>query len=119
MIAAAFRVSDSLDDDRSLGDILTHAMTEMGELALEIQIASGRSYKEAGADGVAGEAVDVIICMLDILRRARPGLTEDEITALALPKIAKWLEKSSEISGETMSTEGAPLRGETPGKPGA
>lgn len=82
-----------VQNDRTLQDVLTHLMTEVGELAQEIQIVEGKSYKEEGADGVVGEAVDVIICALDIIKLYRPSIKEDyDLSRIVQPKLKKWKE---------------------------
>lgn len=64
-------------DGRTHRDVIFHAVTELGELAEEVQIkiGSGRG-KTAGDDGVAGEALDLILCLIDYLRLLDP-LTSD------------------------------------------
>jgi hypothetical protein len=65
-------------------------MSEVGELAEEIEIAEGLSNKSSGKDGVTGEAIDAIICLLDIIRRYNPGITEDELGFIVAHKLSKW-----------------------------
>lgn len=48
-------------------DVLLHLFSEFGELAEEVTIADGGSYKAQGADGVVGEAIDVILCAVDLV----------------------------------------------------
>lgn len=55
-------------DGRSERDIALHALTELGELAQEVQIATGLAPgKVAGADGIEGEALDLILCVVDLM----------------------------------------------------
>jgi len=82
--------SDKITKVRSEQDVASYAMTELGELMEEIIINSGRSYKKPGKDGVVGEAVDVIICMVDLIRRHNPKLTETDIVEIARRKCSKW-----------------------------
>jgi NTP pyrophosphatase (non-canonical NTP hydrolase) len=89
--------SDSVKDSRTCSDVLTHAMTELGELAQEVQIHAGKSYKMPGSDGVVGEALDVIACMVDMIRVHDPNLTESDLMRIMQPKLEKWHEKSQEI----------------------
>jgi hypothetical protein len=42
---------------------------------------------------VVGEAVDVIICMLDMIRKKAPHLTEADLVRIARPKLEKWKRK--------------------------
>lgn len=71
--------SSRIDNGRSQEDILLHMMTEMGELAQEVIISEGRSYKEPGSDGVIGEAVDVILCAADLVIQRHPDITEEDL----------------------------------------
>lgn len=94
LIAETFAVSDRVKNGRTVTDVLTHATTELGELAQEVIIAEGRSYKDEGKDGIVGEAIDLMLCAIDIIRVARPDLTEAQIQDIARPKLAKWEEKA-------------------------
>lgn len=64
--------ASSIDNGRNADDILDYALTELGELAEEIVIANGRSYKPAGKDGVSGEAIDLTLCLVDLLLATDP-----------------------------------------------
>ena len=88
--------SESIKDDRTLGDVLGHAIEELGELATEIKIVNGKSYKKPGKDGVVGEAIDLINCALDIIYLSNPELTEDELNEIQKAKCDKWVEKLGE-----------------------
>ena len=66
-------------------------MSEVGELAEEVNIQTGHCGKLPGKDGIIGEAVDVIICALDMIRVNYPEATEDDIRAIAQNKCDKWL----------------------------
>ena len=73
--------------------ILASAMSEMGELAQEVQIEQGNSYKEAGADGIIVEAIDVICCLFDLIHKCDPNITEEELATYTRHKCAKWVSK--------------------------
>lgn len=85
--------ADEFHPDRSLHYILSSAVEEIGELSTEINIAQGFSYKNPGVDGIIGEGVDVIISVLDIIYKANPGITEDQLAEIASKKCKKWLSK--------------------------
>ena len=87
---AVFAASDEINNERTLQDILTHLVTEVGELATEIQIQEGKSYKIEGKDGVIGEAIDVIACALDIIHIAEPGFTDLDLQVGMQRKLQKW-----------------------------
>jgi NTP pyrophosphatase (non-canonical NTP hydrolase) len=74
---------------RKISQVFYSLTEEVGELATELAIEEGHSTKNAGPDGVKGEAVDVILCAVDILHIA--GVTEEEINLLIHSKTEKWL----------------------------
>lgn len=98
LVTQIWVASDHVQDSRTCTDVLTHAMTELGELALEVQIHAGKSYKMPGADGVVGEALDVIACMMDLIRVHDPNLTESDLMRIMQPKLEKWLKNSAMIN---------------------
>jgi len=95
LVSEILETSRQVDNGRTIQDVLTHAMTELGELAQEVQIAGGKSYKQQGVDSVVGEALDVINCMIDIIY-IHYGVLADEhyLKALNSRKLAKWKEKA-------------------------
>lgn len=80
---------------RTLYSVLTSATSELGELADEVRIEAGHSYKEAGVDGIIGEAIDTIVCLLDLIHLENPDMTEQELDAIAFKKLNKWVTKVS------------------------
>ena len=80
---------------RDMFDIYRHANGEMDELHEEI--VADMEGDEPGEDGITGEAVDVILCMLDVIAQDRKLHTMDEVEALMLRKYSKWMEKYSDI----------------------
>ena len=90
VVKEVFKTSDEVKNVRTLQDILTHLMTEVGELAQEIEIAEGKSYKLPGKDGIVGEAIDIIACVLDIVRIHYIDIDEDMLLDVLRPKLQKW-----------------------------
>lgn len=90
LVTTIFDAGDSIKNGRTPSTALIHLFTEVGELAQEVQIDSGDSYKDPGADGVVGEALDVILCAIDIIRQTQPDCTEAELIEIAEFKLAKW-----------------------------
>lgn len=88
--------SSLIEDGRTHHDVLAYMMTELGELSEEIIIANGKSYKDPGVDGIIGEAVDVILCALDMINISNPQMTEDEILEIVIRKCKKWRIKTNE-----------------------
>jgi hypothetical protein len=95
LIGRIFQVSDEIDNGRTASDIVKYSMTELGELAEEVIIDEGRSYKAPGKDGVVGEALDLIACAADMIRTQAPDLTEDQLLEIIEPKLQKWKSKAA------------------------
>jgi hypothetical protein len=91
-VKAASRKVDHVHP-RTRGDVIISALTELGECAEEVRIANGTSYKPQGVDGVVGEAIDTIACMIDLIHVENPELTERELVEYALTKMKKWVKK--------------------------
>lgn len=81
--------SDRIRDGRSIEEISVHLEDEVEELAIEV------TGVMPGEDGVAGEAVDVMLCALDLIFKARPDWTNQDIFAYAEKKCQKWYDKNS------------------------
>ena len=107
---ASERVDEIEDVDRPVGgridfygrtkySVLASALSEFGELAEEINIDQRHSYKTQGKDGVIGEAIDTIACLLDLIHVHDPELTEHDIMTIAAEKCAKWVSKVAEDKG--------------------
>jgi hypothetical protein len=94
----AAQKADIYHATRDRNSIFNHAMSEMGEIALEINIANGQSYKEAGPDGIVGEALDAIASLLDLIYIENPDITEEELVQKLQPKMHKWVDKIAEHS---------------------
>jgi NTP pyrophosphatase (non-canonical NTP hydrolase) len=89
-------IADGLHPTRSTYSVFTSATSEVGELAEEIAIANGDSYKDPSVDGVIGEAIDVIITLLDLIHVYDPTFTEEDLNNYATKKAKKWITKLSE-----------------------
>lgn len=69
-----------VENGRSHRDVAIHALTELGELAQEVQIVTCRAPgKKAGPDGISGEAVDLILCVVDFLYCIDPMVDDSAI----------------------------------------
>lgn len=95
LVSETFKYSDQVKNNRDVFYVLSKCVEELGELSVELQIAAGVSYKEAGRDGIVGEAIDLITCALDMIRITHPELSEDELVAIAIPKLEKWKAKAT------------------------
>lgn len=80
--------SNKIKNGRTYLDATRHAEGELVELYEEIQkVATGQPE---GSDGIVGEAIDIIACLLDVIFLKQPDITNDEITAIMLRKCQKW-----------------------------
>lgn len=72
-------------DGRNFDDIFLHALSELGELSLEVAIARRRlrglkgGPRVPGPDGIAGEALDVLLCAVDLLLTLDPHASDATI----------------------------------------
>jgi NTP pyrophosphatase (non-canonical NTP hydrolase) len=74
--------------------IMLSLTEEVGELAQEVKIAQGLRTGPHGKDGVVGEAIDVILCALDVIHTEVGHLDEQILIDVAEPKLLKWLKKT-------------------------
>lgn len=81
---------DSLQSRNKYG-VLAHLMSEVGELAQEVSISQGDAYKTHSKDHIIGEAVDVLLCVLDLIHVHNPYFTEDDLISIAKNKGDKWV----------------------------
>ncbi len=88
--------SERIKDGRSRQDIMGCCVEELGEVATEIKIAEGRSYKEAGPDGIVGEYIDLIAGALDGIHKEDPTMTYEEFVGYLVLKCIKWETKVNE-----------------------
>lgn len=95
LIRTVLEAADSICNGRDVAHAVRWAEGEMEELALEV---SRHQQGDApGEDGIIGEAVDVIQCVIDAVRLAHPDLSHDEIISQMEEamerKCLKWREK--------------------------
>jgi hypothetical protein len=93
MIQETFKVSMEMPR-RTKSEVFLSLVEEVGELATELSVDSGYSKKPEGKDGITGEAVDVIICALDLIWVHNHSTTEEELEKylgeIIKTKLAKW-----------------------------
>lgn len=90
MLDTIFQTSDRIQNNRSLTDIFTYLVEEVGELATEVNIKTGYSTKQQGKDGIVGEAVDAIICLVDLIHQYDSSITSDQVMDVVERKLTKW-----------------------------
>jgi hypothetical protein len=86
--------SDRIKDGRTKTGILTHLCGEVVELHHEVHPINN----EPGPDGIFGEAIDVMACCFDLIRKERPTATmlelEQEVFTYMRLKLDKWESKA-------------------------
>lgn len=86
VILEASQQVDVYDSKRTRYSVLADATSGLGQLAGEVAIVEGNSFKEASEDGLVGQAVDTILAIVDLIYKHQPNITEDDLVALALQK---------------------------------
>lgn len=82
----AAKSADMYHKNRTVQSIYNHALSEMGEIALEINIEDGQSYKAPGSDGIVGESIDAIAAMLDLIYKVNPAFKKEQYVQATNPK---------------------------------
>lgn len=94
LITTILQVSNRIKNNRTQYSVFGSVVSEVGELSEEINVANGLSYKQAGPDGVIGEAIDSIISLVDLIyvyaKENNIELTEENLIRIAEEKLAKW-----------------------------
>lgn len=90
LFGAIRQTAEEIKDGRSCPYILASTMEEVGELAKEVAIEYLDSGKTPDSDGIIGESVDAIICLVDMIATHCPNISEAELVEIANTKLAKW-----------------------------
>ena len=100
LILDASKQADAYHNTRNLYSVNSAVQAEAGELSEEVAIEMGDSYKEAGPDGIPGEAIDTIISVLDLLYINNHHISEVDLCIIAKPKLEKWIAKIKEANAK-------------------
>jgi NTP pyrophosphatase (non-canonical NTP hydrolase) len=92
LITDILATSKTIDNNRTPTEVLGYSMTELGELAEEVLIKNSTisNHKKEGKDGIVGEAIDLILCAVDLIYLDNPDITEEDIQKIARQKLLKW-----------------------------
>lgn len=97
--------SQEIQNDRTLRSVFEHGQGEMVELDEEItKVEQGQAE---GVDGVVGEAIDVILCKLDLIFQKVPDISDEVILEIAAKKCLKWAEGEKRRAAEAGSDKAA------------
>jgi len=95
LVRTVLEASDSIQNGRDTNHAIGKLREELKELPDEI--IKRRDGEALGADGIIGEAVDVIQCIIDIVRLEYPDLSHDELVSemerRMSAKCEKWRQK--------------------------
>lgn len=95
IIKLIFAVSEEVRP-RTIPQVMLKLAEEQGELAKEVNIVEGFVNKPEGEDGIVGEAVDLIICAVDVIKLAAGAtFTEEELEQIFIKKLTKWKHNDS------------------------
>ena len=89
VVEKIFSVCETINSERNIQSVMDHLEGETWELRQEV-LATYRKDIVTGDDGVVGEAVDVILCALDIIKQRHPEFQEKDLHAVVDRKLAKW-----------------------------
>lgn len=93
--------SREISNSRDLCSVMLKVVEEVGELGTEVNIATGKSYKQPGPDGVVGECVDAIAALVDLIYIYDPSITEQQLIQLTHAKMHKWATKERQRAVES------------------
>ena len=82
----------------TIGDTMAQSIQELGEFSEQVMISEGKlQHKEAEYNGVALEAADVIICVMDAYVKQLPNESSSsllqKLSNAMDKKSVKWIEK--------------------------
>lgn len=96
MIRTILNTCKKIKNSRHPYSVLCSVTEEVGELAKEIIISQGDSYKTADVDGPIGESIDIILAATDMIYLHQPDITDEELLELTKKKLHKWKTKVEE-----------------------
>jgi hypothetical protein len=83
---------DSIKNGRTPLQIYNHSTTEINELVEEIS--NHVRGLPAGEDGIIGESIDVILCMIDLIQTYDSSFTNEDFMKYCEKKLNKWRDKN-------------------------
>lgn len=93
LVNEVLKVSSTFENNRTTKSIIEHLKSEIDELDIEVKIFNNELPAPHGVDGIVGEAIDCILCLLDLIYVDNPDITEHQLTEIANKKLAKWVSK--------------------------
>lgn len=87
-------VCQKISNGRTISSVMKALEEEVVELRVEVDKAL--AGEDAGTDGIVGEAIDCLLCVVDILYQKNPSISREHISFLVGQKLDKWTELYSE-----------------------
>ena len=78
----------AMTNNRDLSSIMAHLQSETKEL--QDEVTKSINGEGAGPDGVIGEAIDVILCAVDLIYMKNPSVSKEYVSFLVGQKLEKW-----------------------------
>lgn len=97
LVNRCLAMSRRIKDSRMVHEVSYKLGEEFGELSQELLIAAGKHYKKPGKDGVIGEALDMIVCLIDLIYCHQHDVTEEQLAEMIQRKLDKWAEKAEQM----------------------
>lgn len=95
MINKILSVSKEVQNGRNLRTVMNALIEETEEVDEEVDIALEMLDGPHGEDGVFGEAIDVMLCAIDLMYVDNPNITPEAIEAYAMKKLKKWKDQEA------------------------
>jgi hypothetical protein len=93
MIELALKYCEDIKNGRTLDTVVEHWKGENQELDEELEL--HRDGEPAGEDGIIGEAMDSMLCLIDMIYQVDPTITPERLKEVAKRKLEKWRNKYS------------------------
>lgn len=93
IIDATCKIVGNTKDDQP--NIMLSMLEEAGETATEVKISHGLKNKPQGVDGIVGEAIDTILCAMDLIHSEIGSLDNHQVKSVFELKLNKWKLKYS------------------------
>jgi hypothetical protein len=91
LVEDILKYSKEIQNGRTIDTVWKHFLSEVSELSFEVDVVNGTLLPEyGGEDGLVGEAIDGILCLVDLIYKHNPEITEEELRAIAAKKLEKW-----------------------------
>ena len=81
-------VCQKIENGRTITAVMKALEEEVSELRVEVDKAL--AGEPAGEDGIIGESIDCLLCIIDLLYQKNPSVSREHISYLVSQKLDKW-----------------------------